>query len=212
MQSFSKVPAAQTSYRADAQFKRRWLHGSLTRQASIRVPVMMTTGDTIEQVLFEVDSDFHALELVNMQDNHHNSPSILVSSPLSTPMSGPPSLSANFIMTTTNGRLPPGPFVSPLFSPLTPTMKPLSPFLEKHSMGYRYKASGPPAMLSSWLKPGVLELDFAAYATSSHATIPSPFRMQLQEDVATTPLPSTPLTARWPGSGVQRSALKQEPS
>lgn len=123
--------------------------------------------------------------------------------------------------TTANGLIPPALFVSPRFSPLTPTMTPRSPFLEKHSrIGCRYKGlqtAGYPAA-SSRLRPGFLDLSVSTqYPVTSHfpwsaaqEAIPSPFRTQLQEDVATTPLPSTPLTARWPGSTIQRSALMLE--
>ena len=153
------------------------------------------------------------LKPVDLQLNHLDSPSISVSSPSpSTPIFDRPGLSATIMATTTNVHLPLGPFVSPLFSPLTPTTTPRSPgpCLENHSTGYWLKD-----VRTQLSKPGLLELDFSYYPISPRfppsGTIPSPFRMQLQEDVATTPLPSgTPLTARWPGTGFQRSALNQE--
>jgi hypothetical protein len=151
------------------------------------------------------------LKPVDRQQNQLNSPSISVSSPShSTPMSDRPSLSATCIATTTNQL---GPLVSPLFSPPTPMMPrpPWTPScLELYSTGHWLKEElAQPAKLSSRLRPGLSELDFSSYPISPRfppsAAIPSPFRKQLQEDVATTPLPSgTPLTARWPGSGFQR--------
>lgn len=215
MQSFSKVSAPQTSCGAYG------LHGSLTRQASIIIPTMspmMAEGNITHwkkerdafaagETLLEFESDFGLLD--SQDKSHSDSPFILVSSlSPSTPISGHPSSSANII--ATNGLVPPGPF-SPPFSPLTPTMSPRSPsFLEKHRMGYWYNAdAGQSAKRSSRLRPGLLELNFSSYPTSPRfplATIPSPFRLQLQEDVGTTPFPRTPLTARWPVSDILRSA------
>jgi len=214
MDSFSKVSATQTSCRAYGQSRQRWLHGSLPRQASIKMPLTVAEETTSQQKQ-NVESDLHAEQVeleLDLHDYHFNSPSTF----------NVPSYPANLMPTTTNGLIPPALFVSPLFSPLTPTMTPRSPFLEKHSIGYRYKGvqtAGHPAA-SSRLRPGLLDLSVSlCYPASPHfprsatqEAIPSPFRTQLQEDVATTPLPSTPLTARWPGSTIciQRSALMLE--
>jgi len=219
MQTFSKV-SAQTSY---GQFRQRWLHGSLSRQAYPAMSSSITQRKQKEAL--DVESDLHAmdnesahvisnnsLEFTDLRENHINALSISVSLPSpSTPMSDRPCSSDNF-MATANSLLPPGPFVSPVFSPLTPTprtptMTPRTP--SKRSIAYRVQTSGQPAKASNRLR---LELDFSPYPNSprfpASTTIPSPFRMQLQEDVATTPLPSTPLTARWLGSGVQGSVLR----
>ena len=145
-----------------------------------------------------------------MHDNNFNSPSTFV----------PSSYPANLMPTTTTGLIPPALFVSPLFSPLTPIMTPRSPFLEKHRIGYPYKAvqTAGHTAASSRLRPGLLDLGVSlCYPVSprfprsaTQEAIPSPFRTQLQDDVATTPLPSTPLTARWLGSTIKRSALMLE--
>ena len=154
----------------------------------------------VEQIIALVAQD--ATELGQIQNGQFNlsSPSIYVSV-------DSPSASPKITMATT-GFLSPGHSALTLSSPRTPT-KARTPTMGGYAMtvvgGLPAKAARARPWLALSSRRDLSPCPSPRYPSS--ASVPSPFRTQLQEDVATTPLPSTPLTAKWPGSAILRSAL-----
>jgi len=142
-----------------------------------------------------------ATELGQIQNGQFNlsSPSIYVS--VDSPSASPKITMANM------GLLSPGHCALSLCSPRTPTKVPRTPTLGGYAMtgGLPAKAARVRPWLALSSRRDLSPCPSPRYPSS--ASVPSPFRTQLQEDVATTPLPSTPLTAKWPGSAILRSAL-----
>jgi len=245
--NLSKASAGQTRV-AYGQLKRRWLHGSLKRQA-IMMPAMspMMTEGTITQwkkkegeafatgdILLQIESEYYTIDVeaqspgilgkILMPDGTTNVPveqvialvardsselavlqnqSSVPAPPPFNLLPMPPSTSAN-PASTPNGLSSPRPldqFKLPLSSPRTPTMSPRTPSLfEMHTMGHGHRSvhmGGPRGKV-----PRLEALPNTAERSLDVPPCPSP-----RTPSFSTPLPSTPMTARWPASaGIQRSS------
>jgi len=166
-----------------------------------------TRNVPVEQVIALVAQDATALGQIHNDQLNLSSPSIYISV-------DSPSVSPKSIPTANTDFLSPGYFALALSSPRTPTKVPRTPTQGAYALtvvsGLAVKAARVrPRLLrlGALSSKGDLLISCPSPRCPSSAAIPSPFRTQLQEDVATTPLPSTPLTAKWPGSAILRSAL-----
>ncbi|KAF9533556.1 hypothetical protein CPB83DRAFT_845467 [Crepidotus variabilis] len=173
--------------------------------------ILMPDGSTnvpVEQVIALVARNSNELTMIQ-NGQQVPSPSMNVPTPPAlNALPDPPSVSINPMSLNTNSS--PRNLHFSQSSPLTPTMaSSRTPSLfEKQTMsGYSYRTihTSKASRTAKLRVPRLEALSRGIELSPSTSprvqeSIPSPFQMQLQEDVATTPLPSTPLTARWPGS------------
>jgi len=148
-----------------------------------------TSGVPVEQVIALVARDMDELALLQMQGNVPTPPPF-------NPIPAPPSASLS------SPRLH-EPF-NLLSSPRTPSFSPRTPSLfEKHTMGYGHRSAHVGGPRDAPLTPRLVVQDASSFDRIDIPPCPSPStHLQQQHEPC---IPQTPLTAKWPGSAVDKN-------